>query len=194
MNRGIYFNWLGEQARETGITWEQLEADTAIAGDEMGFIALLDYSGLDVICDSLQYLHEALTPDIEAPEYLVDLVKSGNLGAKTGKGLLEWTNGKIPKIDRTKKSGMVGIEQMIDSLMAIMLNEGCRLIEEGVISGYSVFNKVVMAMKWPSPFSMAKRNYQKWSILLDELAEKTGKKYLKPCNLMKSGEFLKRRK
>ncbi|MFX0138894.1 MAG: 3-hydroxyacyl-CoA dehydrogenase family protein [Candidatus Hodarchaeota archaeon] len=191
---GIYFNWLAEQALEKGITWEHLEADVALAGDEMGFITLLDYSGLDVICDSLQYLHEALTPDIEVKKFLVDIVKSGNLGAKTGKGFLNWTNGKIPKIDVTKKSGLVKIEELLDSLMAIMLNEGCRLLEEEIISGYSVFNKVMMAMKWPSAFSMAKRNYEKWSILLDELAEKTGKQYLKPCNLMKSGDFLKMRK
>lgn len=190
----IYFNWLADQALEKGTTWEELEADVSITGDEMGIIALFDYSGLDIICDSLTYLHEALTPDIEASKLLVGLVKSGNLGAKTGEGFLKWTNGKIPKIDRTKRPGLVKIEELIDTLMAIMLNEGCRLLEEGVISGYSVFSKVMMAMKWPSAFSMARRNYKKWSLLLEELAEKTGKDYLKPCNLLKSGDFLNMKK
>ncbi len=199
---GIYLNWLAAQALEKGITMEQIEADVAITGDEMGWIALLDYSGLDIIYNSLNYMHDTLTPDIEATQFLADLVKSGNLGAKTGQGFLKWTKGEIPKIDSTKKSsmpimeqaGLVRIDQLIDSLMAIMCNEGCRMLEEGVISGYRVFTKVVMAMNLPSPFSLAKRNYEKWVLLLDELAEKTGKQYLRACNLMKSGDFLKMRK
>ncbi|MHA1143814.1 MAG: 3-hydroxyacyl-CoA dehydrogenase family protein [Candidatus Helarchaeota archaeon] len=193
----IYLSWLIEQALEKGITFEQLDAYVSIIGNEMGWIALLDYSGLDIIYDGLNYLHEALTPDIEASKFIVERVKSGNLGAKTGKGFLEWTNGKIPKTDKIKKTdlisieqtGLISIEQLIDALMAIMLNEGCRLLEERVISGYRVFNKVMSAMKLPSAFKMAKRNYEKWIVLLEELAEKTGKNYLKPCKLMKSGEF-----
>ncbi|MHA1377428.1 MAG: 3-hydroxyacyl-CoA dehydrogenase family protein [Candidatus Helarchaeota archaeon] len=199
---GIYLNWLGEQALEKGMTWEDINREVSITGDEMGWIALLDYSGLDIVYDGLSYLHETLTPDIEPHQFLIDLVKSGNLGAKTGKGFLEWPNGKIPKPDKTKKpgsismtqTGLITIPQLLDALMAIMLNEGCRLLEEGVISGYLVFNKVMAAMKLPSAFSMAKRNYEKWIILLDELAEKTGKNYLKPCKLMKSGDFLNMKK
>ncbi|NVM56029.1 MAG: hypothetical protein HWN66_20190 [Candidatus Helarchaeota archaeon] len=130
------------------------------------------------------------------------MVEAGNLGAKTGKGFLKWTSGKIPKMDTTEnvglatieQTGLVRMEELIDILMAIMLNEGCRLLEEGVISGYRVFSKVMMAMNLPSPFSMARRNYEKWSILLDKIAEKIGKPYLKPCNLMKSGDFLQMKK
>lgn len=191
---GIYFNWLAEQALEKGVTWEQLEAEASIGEDAMGFITLLDYSGLDIIYDGLQYLHETLTPDIEAKQFLVDLVQSGNLGAKTGKGFLQWTPGKKPKIDSTKKVGLFKVDELLDSLMAIQLNEGCRLLEEGVIPGYSVFNKVMLAMNYPSAFSIAKRNYEKWVLLLEELAEQTGKNYLKACDLMKSGDFIQMRK
>ncbi|MHA1129633.1 MAG: 3-hydroxyacyl-CoA dehydrogenase family protein [Candidatus Helarchaeota archaeon] len=199
---GIYLSWLTEQALEKGITMEELEADVAMTGDQMGWIALLDYSGLDIIVDSLSYMHEALSPDIEASQFILDLVEAGNLGAKTGQGFLKWTSGEIPKMATTQRVGMakveqaglVKMEQLIDIVMAIMCNEGCRMLEEGVISGYRVFSKVVMAMNLPSPFSMARRNYEKWVILLDKLADKIGKPYLKPCNLMKSGDFLQMKK
>ena len=43
----------------------------------------------------------------------------------------------------------------------------------------------------PGPFSAGKLNFKKWSKLLEDIAEKTGKNYLKPCEIMKSGDFLK---
>ena len=76
-----------------------------------------------------------------------------------------------------------------------MLNEGCRILEEGITSGYKIIDDANMAgMNSPGPFSAAKKNYERWSQLLEELADKTGKEYFRPCTLMKSGEFLKMRK
>jgi hypothetical protein len=43
-------------------------------------------------------------------------------------------------------------------------------------------------------FIMHKRYYKKLAIELAEAAELTGKNYLRPCKLRKSGEFLKKRK
>ncbi|NVM56030.1 MAG: 3-hydroxyacyl-CoA dehydrogenase family protein, partial [Candidatus Helarchaeota archaeon] len=82
---GIYLSWLTEQALEKGIMWEELEAGVAFTGDQMGWIALLDYSGLDIICDSLNYLHEALTPDIEAKRFLLIWLKREILEPKLEK-------------------------------------------------------------------------------------------------------------
>ncbi|MFX1451774.1 MAG: 3-hydroxyacyl-CoA dehydrogenase family protein [Promethearchaeota archaeon] len=186
----IYFNWIATKALEKGIPWEQLDADMAITGKEMGFFEILDYIGLDVICDGIKYLKETLTPDIEAKKFLIDMVKAGNLGAKTGKGFYEWPKGGRPKIDKSKKAGLIDLEY----LMAIQLNEGCRILEEGVVKGYNIINKTIMAIGMPSAFTMAKTNYQKWAKMLEDLAEKTGKNYLKPCALMKSGDFLNMRK
>ena len=39
-----------------------------------------------------------------------------------------------------------------------------------------------------------KKNFEKWSQLLEDLADKTGKDYLRPCELMKSGGFVSMRK
>ncbi len=42
--------------------------------------------------------------------------------------------------------------------------------------------------------SGGKKQFEKWSKLLDDLADKTGKEYLRPCELMKSGGFVTMRK
>jgi len=79
--------------------------------------------------------------------------------------------------------------------MAVQLNEGCRLLEEGVVSGYKIIDDTMLAgMDMPGPFSAGKRNYEKWAELLEQLANKTGKEYFRPCTLMKSGGFIKMRK
>lgn len=49
-------------------------------------------------------------------------------------------------------------------------------------------------MNTPGPFGGGKNQYEKWSNLLNDLADKTGKEYLRPCELMKSGGFVKMRK
>jgi len=79
--------------------------------------------------------------------------------------------------------------------MAIMLNEGCKLLEENIVSGYKIIDDVMLAgTSMPGPFSPGKRNYEKWSKILENFVEKSDKKYLKPCELMKSGGFINMRK
>jgi len=80
-------------------------------------------------------------------------------------------------------------------MMAIMLNEGCRILEEGVASGFKIIDDANMAgMNTPGPFGAGKKNFEAWSKLLDKIADKTGAEYLRPCELMKSGGFVKMRK
>jgi hypothetical protein len=49
-------------------------------------------------------------------------------------------------------------------------------------------------MNTPGPFSAGKKNYAQWAEMLEKLADETGKSYLRPCDLMKSGGFIKMRK
>ncbi len=198
---GIYLNWFIEIANEKGITFEEIEsAASIIMGGDMGFFALLDYSGLDIILDSMNYMHDTLTSDIEAPEFVKSSVKAGNLGAKTGKGYFSWPNGRLQKIEKEVnlqdlliKAEISSAETLLDEVMAITANEGCRLLEEGVVSGYSVVNRALAARGLPSGFGMAKRKYKAWTILLEQLAEKTGKDYFKPCEMFSSGKFVEMR-
>lgn len=186
----IYFNWIFDKAVEKGLTFEQIDADLVDLSPR-GVCLLCDIIGLDTVYNVMKYLEEALSPDFTPSKTLTKLVNEGNLGQKTGKGFYNWSEGKIPVIDKSKKAGMVDANVIIAS----MLNEGCRLLEEGIVSGYKIIDDAIVAgYHMPGPFMMGKKKYAEYSKLLEDVAEKTGKKYLKPCDLMKSGEFLRMRK
>lgn len=185
----LYLNWLLEYSRKKGIPLESLDADTESLA-EIGPFLKLDYLGLDTVCNALNYFAEELSPEFAPGKTLKDLVSNGHLGKKTGKGLFDWKNGK-PSILKTGKSGLLNIEL----LMAIQLNEGCRLLEDEVVSGYKLIDDAMMAgMNLPGPFGPGKINYMKWAHLLEEFVNTSGIIYLKPCNLMKSGGFITMRK
>lgn len=200
---GLYFSFVAEQALEKGIPWEQLDADTALDEDSMGLCETWDYIGLDVAYDSMNYLKDNLSPDFTTSRVFLERVERGELGAKTGKGFYEWPKGERyffewmkefrPKTDRSIKAGLLDLETII----AIEINEGCKLLEEGVISGYKTVDDVMhigSREQWPGPFMTGKRMYENLCVKLEELANASGKDYFRPCNLMKSGEFLKMRK
>jgi enoyl-CoA hydratase/3-hydroxyacyl-CoA dehydrogenase len=185
----IYLSWIFDHAKENGIPWEQIDAD-AKGLMPMGPCELSDYVGLDTMMHTLNYYAETLSDDYKPGKVIMEMNEKGDLGAKTGKGFFDWSSGR-PNIDKSTKAGIFNVEHS----MAIMLNEGCRLLEEGVASGFKIIDDANMAgMNVPGPFSAGKKNYEKWSNLLNELADKTGKDYLRPCDLMKSGEFKSMRK
>ncbi|TFF86727.1 MAG: hypothetical protein EU517_00145 [Promethearchaeota archaeon] len=92
-----------------------------------------------------------------------------------------------------KHEGKAGLSSQ-EIYYAIQLNEGCRLLEEGIVTSYKTIDDTMLAgMDLPGPFGPGKRSYEKWSKLLEELSAKSGIKYFQPCELMKSGEFVKMR-
>ncbi|MFX1275784.1 MAG: 3-hydroxyacyl-CoA dehydrogenase NAD-binding domain-containing protein [Promethearchaeota archaeon] len=185
----IYLSWAFDYAQENGIPWEQIDADAA-GLMPMGPCELSDYVGLDTMMHTLNYYAETLSDDYKPGKVIMEMNEAGTLGAKTGKGFFDWSAGR-PKIDKSTKAGIFNVEYS----MAIMLNEGCRILEEGVASGFKIIDDANMAgMNVPGPFGAGKKNFEKWSGILNELADKTGKDYLRPCELMKSGEFAKMRK
>jgi enoyl-CoA hydratase/3-hydroxyacyl-CoA dehydrogenase len=190
----IFMNWIFDQAKEKGIPWERLDGD---AGSlmPMGPCELSDYVGIDTMFHVGNYYAETLSPNFKPGNVVTKMVEENKLGRKTGQGFYNWrenlTQKGRPKIDKSEKAGLFSPEYS----MAIMLNEGCRLLEEGVVTGFKVIDDAIMArMNVPGPVAAGKKNYEKWSKMLEELAEKTGKDYLKPCELMKSGGFIKMRK
>lgn len=189
ISTSLYLNWLLEYSLEKSIPLEQIEAD-AIDVKGLGPYAKWDYFGLDTVYNTLLYFSQVLSPEFKPGKTLIKLVSEGNLGKKTGKGLFEWKEGK-PIINLEKKANIFNIELF----MAIQLNEGCRLLEEGIVSNYRIIDETMLAgMDMPGPFSPGKNNYQKWTKLLEDFEEKSGIAYLKPCDLMKSGGFVNMRK
>jgi enoyl-CoA hydratase/3-hydroxyacyl-CoA dehydrogenase len=187
----IYTNWIIDKAYGKGIPFEQIDAD---AGGRvitpMGPCELADYLGLDVMYKSMKIFEETLSPDITPGKVLTTLVSQGKFGKKSGMGLYDWSSGK-PNINLTKKAGLLNPE----FILAIQLNEGCKLLEGGIVSGFKIIDDVmVKGPGMPGPFSIGKNNYVKLSQMLESLAKEMDKMYLRPCELMKSGNFLKMRK
>ncbi len=187
----IYINYILDQAYEKNIPWEQIDADAG-AGEliPMGPCQLTDYLGVDASFNVLKSYEKYISPDFSPGKILNKLITEGNLGKKTGKGFYDWTKGR-PKLNFNKKAGLLNPEV----LMAIQLNEGCRLLEEGVVPGYKIIDDVMLkGTSMPGPFSSGKNNFEKWTKMLEDIVEQTGKNYLKPCELMKTGEFRTMRK
>jgi enoyl-CoA hydratase/3-hydroxyacyl-CoA dehydrogenase len=187
----IYTNWIIDKAHEKGVPFEQIDADAgARVITPMGPCELADYLGLDVMYKSMKIFEETLSPDITPGKVLTTLVSQGKFGKKSGTGLYDWTSGK-PTINLTKKAGLLNSEV----ILAIQLNEGCKLLEGGIVFGYKIIDDVMVnGPGMPGPFGIGKHKYDKWSQILESLAKEMDKMYLKPCELMKSGNFLKMRK
>jgi len=185
----IYMNWVFDQAAEKGIPWEQIDGD---AGSlmPMGPCELTDYVGIDTMFHVGNYYTETLSPNFKPGKVITKMVEEKKLGRKTIQGFYDWSQGR-PKIDKSQKAGLFEVE----TSMAIMLNEGCRLLEEKVVTGFKVIDEANMAgMNTPGPFAAGKKQFEKWTKILEELADKTGMEYLKPCELMKTGGFVSMRK
>ncbi|MBY9017771.1 MAG: 3-hydroxyacyl-CoA dehydrogenase family protein [Candidatus Lokiarchaeota archaeon] len=187
----IYLSWIFDQAFDKGIPWEQIDADAeARKLIPMGPCELTDYLGVDTSYNVLKSYEKIFSPDFAPGKVLTKLVSEGNLGRKTGQGFYDWTAGK-PEIRLDKKAGILNPEMS----MAIMLNEGCKLLEENIVSGYKIIDDVMLTgTSMPGPFGPGKRNYIKWSKMLDEFVEISEKTYLRPCALMRSGGFINMRK
>lgn len=187
----LYLDWIVDQAAEKNIPYEQLDADL-IDIMNPGPFELLDRIGLDTVYNALKYFEETISDDFTPGNTLSKLIEAGNLGVKTGRGFYDWTLGESSKIKAAKKAGLLNPELVL----ALQLNEGCRLIEQGIVNGYKIIDDVNFAGYGnPGPFiGGGKKNFERWAQLLEEFAEKSVKSYVKPCELMKSGAFRKMRK
>ncbi len=189
----IYLHWAFDEADKRGIQWERLDAD---AGGKMPMppCVLTDFTGIDTNFHIMNYYKETLSPDFEPGKVIKELNEKGDLGPKTGKGFYDWSQGRDSIMEKIKKAEPAGIFDL-NTIFAIMLNEGCRILDEGISSGFKVIDDANMAgMNAPGPFGAGKKNYEAWAKVLNDLADKTGKEYFRPIDLMKSGEFLKMRK
>lgn len=181
----IYRNYLLDLCVEKGIPWEQLDADYEGKVPMLPCV-LADYVGIDTSYYGANYYVDNLSPDFAPGKVVTQMVKEGRLGRKTGQGFYDWSQGR-PNPDTSKKANLVDF----DLITAIKLNEGCRLLEEGVVKSYTVIDEANMAGRnTPGPFKAGIDNYKLYVGKLEEFVKKSSKPYLLPCDLMKSGKFL----
>ncbi len=181
----IYNNFVFDKCAEEGKTWDQLDNDSR--GGPMAMTVLADYVGIDTLFHGQNYYSKTLSPDFAPGKVVTKMFNEGTLGAKTGKGFHDWSKGR-PQPD--KSAGKARIYKLKYPL-AIMLNEACRVLEEKVTDSWDVIDKSLMAgMNMPGPMAPNVNNSEKQVEVLNELVEFTGKEYLKPCELLKSGKWV----
>ena len=185
----LYLSWMLDYATEKGISFEMLDNDV-VDPPSLGPFAKWDFLGLDVIRNAQIYFAKTLSPEFSPCKKLQKLVDEGKLGKKTGSGLYEWERGKIIRKSK-EKAKLINFEMYY----AIQLNEGCRLLEEGIVSSYKIIDDAMLAgMDMPGPFSAGKRNYEKWTLMLESFSKESGLNYIKPIELMTTGSFMQFKK
>jgi len=184
---GIYSTWFLDQAVEQGITFEQLHA----AGYDL---RVLDYVGLDTALNATISYQENLSSDFAPSKALAELVKQGRLGRKTGGGIYDWdeSGNAIIKETQVEEKTLNFLRENADPELGLAsrMNEACRLLEMGVVKGYEIINEVErIGESHEGIFVLGFEKYKEWAEKLEAVAEKIGKSYLKPCELMRSGRF-----
>ena len=179
-------NYLLDTCLEKGIPFESLDADFGSRGP-MSPLVLSDYTGIDTGYHVRNYYAETLHEDFRPGKVITKMFKEGKHGRKSGQGFYDWTKGRPqPDFSKIEKAGLVnpGV------FLAISMNEGCRILEEGVVTGWKVIDEAILAgMNFSGPMEHATKNYERLAKLLEETAQTLGKPYLKPCDLLKSGKF-----
>jgi len=114
------------QLVDEGIAPETLDAAATAFGMPMGPIELADTVGLD-ICMAVG---KELAPDrTEPPRKLAELVKTGNLGKKTGRGFYTWKDGKPQK-----GTAAPFTDELTETLIAPYLKEAKAAVAEGIVA------------------------------------------------------------
>ncbi|MFX1427581.1 MAG: 3-hydroxyacyl-CoA dehydrogenase NAD-binding domain-containing protein [Promethearchaeota archaeon] len=184
---GIYMNYLLDSCLEKGIPFESLDADLG-SGGPMSRLVLSDYTGIDTGYHIRNYYAETLHEDFRPGKVITKMFNEGKFGRKTGQGFYDWTKGRPqPDFSKIEKAGITNP----DVFTAIRLNEGCRILEEGIASGWKIIDDANMAgMNAPGPFEIGIPKWESLVKLLDEYSEKMGREYIKPCDLFRSGKFV----
>ncbi|HEU0197812.1 MAG TPA: 3-hydroxyacyl-CoA dehydrogenase NAD-binding domain-containing protein [Nevskiaceae bacterium] len=126
-----------------------LGIDTALTkfGFPMGALALGDLAGLDLQLTARKAREARLTPREQRANFIGLLVAEGRLGQKSGAGWYRYDENRRaqpdPEVDRiiaehARRNGLVlreiGAEEIIQRLLYAMVNEGAKLLDEGIVS------------------------------------------------------------
>jgi len=173
---------LGRAVEIGEITPVQIDAVMKKMGMAMGAFEVMDFSGLDICVNGMEYMALKLGNDYCAPNWMKNLVKNGLLGKKTGKGIYDWSDGKA-KIDLNNSTEKI---TPLD-LLIVQINEATKIIEEGIIDS---FEKIDILIKNgtgnPMGISSILKNIGKEKIIerLNYFKSKFGLKIFEPTNYL----------
>lgn len=182
-----YLSWALDQARERGVTPEQLDAQ--VEPLVPGFFKTMDFIGLDVVYGTCVTFARTLSPDLGPGRVLSERVRSGKRGRKSGEGLYRYADGE-PVIEGRPAHPDAGIGIDLELVMALQFNECCRIVDERLLPDFSRIDEyIAAAIRSPGPCAMGFERHREWCTRLDELSRKSGKPYFAPCERMRAGVF-----
>lgn len=182
-----YLNWILDQARERGVTPEQLDAQ--VEPLVPGFFKTMDFIGLDVVYGTCVTFARTLSPDLGPGRVLSERVRSGKRGRKSGEGLYRYADGE-PVIEGRPAHPDAGIGIDLELVMALQFNECCRIVDERLLPDFSRIDEyITAAIRSPGPCAMGFERHREWCTRLDELSRNSGKPYFAPCERMRAGVF-----
>ncbi len=155
-------------------------------GAKMGPFELMDFVGLDVIYNVMQYYKKTLSPEWEPGKFISERMAKNELGMKSGKGIYEWKDGKAI-IDTTQTTDII---KPIDPL-AVVLNESIRVVKEKVAeSALDIDRGQEAGMNQPGPFkTAAKLDHKELSHRLEWLSKTYNLSYITPEPELTDGSF-----
>ncbi len=147
---------------------------------------MMDYAGLDIYLGASRYLAEALHPDYRPSRKIEELVKAGRLGRKTGKGIYDYHQGK-PILDVSKSSDKIS---PLD-LMAVIINEGTKLIEEGICTADDIDKTTIYGLGTErGPMTAARElDPAELTLRLERLADLFQKEIFRPTSMIREGRY-----
>ncbi|UEM25235.1 enoyl-CoA hydratase/isomerase family protein (plasmid) [Skermanella mucosa] len=131
---------------EEGATPQQVDKVFTDFGFPMGQFAMSDLAGIDVGWRIREERRKAGDPDAQPPNWLDKLAEQGRFGQKTGKGVYRYEPGdRTPRPDPEVEALIeayraergitpreIGDQEILERCFYVMVNEGARILEEGI--------------------------------------------------------------
>lgn len=130
---------------EEGASVEEVNQALYDYGMAMGPLAMADLVGLDIAWRIRQVFREVAAPGVRQPRVIDLLYKMGRFGQKTGHGWSSYDAARKPSVDLettalieqvAREAGIerrrIAAQEIVDRCVYGLVNEGARLLEEGI--------------------------------------------------------------
>jgi enoyl-CoA hydratase/3-hydroxyacyl-CoA dehydrogenase len=182
---GLYLSELYDRGL---VNPEAVDAKIRSIGAPMGPYELMDYTGLDINLNGMEYCGKTLSPEFKPSSWLKKLNETGKLGKKSGQGIFTWPGGARPAIDMSKADPDFDVMDII----CLQVNEGTKLLEAGVTKSAAEIDKAMVNGGGAAfgPFTLAKgMGWQKVAERCEAISKKLDIQWFMPTDTLKKGNI-----
>jgi 3-hydroxyacyl-CoA dehydrogenase/enoyl-CoA hydratase/3-hydroxybutyryl-CoA epimerase len=170
---------------------EEIDRAMVAWGMPMGPVALIDEVGIDVAVKVAHVLSAAFVGRLPLPPWADQLPAADRLGAKTGRGLYQYADGRRTEPDPTTYAlipdgghgGAADPSRLVDRMVLRMVDEAARCLAEGVVA---TPNELDLAMVLGTGFPPFRGGLCRWAdrqgvgrlvVELERLAAAVGERF-----------------